>query len=384
MVKSFAEINEKIQRGTAVVVTAEEIIDLINDRGFEETLREVDVVTTATFAPMCSSGMFVNFGHADPPIRMTKVLLNDVPAYSGIAAVDAYIGATELSDGAGMEYGGAHVIEDLVAGKAVRLRATGYATDCYPRTEIETVITKDSLNQAYMFNPRNAYQNYAAAINSSTKTLYTYMGTLLPDMGNVTYCSAGELSPLLNDPYYRTIGVGTRIFLGGAVGYVAWQGTQHNPCQNRAPNGVPVSGAGTLAVIGDIKDMSCKFVRAATFPNYGVTLYVGIGVPIPILDAEMLRFVAVSNRDIYTTVYDYSVPRRDRPKVARVSYAELRSGVVQIDGKDVPTTPISSLATAREIAQELKQWITAGCFLLQEPINPLPQHALYHNLEVED
>jgi uncharacterized protein (DUF39 family) len=52
------------------------------------------------------------------------------------------------------------------------------------------------------------------------------MGTLLPQYGNVTYCTSGELSPLFNDPMFRTIGIGTRIFLGGAQGYVAWEGTQ--------------------------------------------------------------------------------------------------------------------------------------------------------------
>src|SRR5690554_1466284 len=148
--KTYAEINEKIRQGKAVVFTAEEIIDIVQEKGYQAATREVDVVTTATFGPMCSSKTFLNFGHSDPPIRMTKVWLNDVPAYAGIAAVDAYIGATELSETRGLEYGGAHVIEDLVAGKKVRLRAKSYGTDCYPRLDVDTFITLEDLNQAYL------------------------------------------------------------------------------------------------------------------------------------------------------------------------------------------------------------------------------------------
>lgn len=370
--KSFDEINQKIKEKKAVVVTADEIKRIVEEKGSKQAAREVDVVTTATFGPMCSTGAFLSFGHSDPPIKMSKVWLNDVPAYAGLAAVDAFIGATELSETRGFEYGGAHVIEDLVAGKKVKLRATSYGTDCYPLREINTYITKDSINQAFMFNPRNCYQNYSAATNSSDRTLYTYMGTLLPLFGNVNYSTTGELSPLLNDPLYRTIGVGSRIFLGGAQGYVAWQGTQHNPSQVRGENSVPVGPAGTLALIGDLKEMDTRFIRAAVFEKYGVTMFVGAGIPIPILDEDMARFVAVRNKDIHTNVYDYSVPSRSRPVLARVSYEELRSGTVSLNGRKVSTAPLSSLKVAREIAIALRDQISRGEFLLQQPVMPLP------------
>ena len=380
--KSFDEINQKIEEGKAVVVTADEIKEIVEQKGPAQAAREVDVVTTATFGPMCSSGAFLNFGHSEPPIRMSKVWLNDVPAYAGLAAVDAFIGATELSETRGFDYGGAHVIEDLVAGRKVRLRATSYGTDCYPRKEIETWISKESINQAYMFNPRNAYQNYGAATNSSEKTLHTYMGTLLPEFGNVNYSTTGEISPLLNDPLYRTIGIGTRVFLGGAQGYVAWQGTQHNPRRERGKNGVPIGSAGTLALIGDLKQMDPRFLRAATFKGYGVTMFVGVGVPIPVLDEEMAVFLGVRNKDIYTNIYDYGVPSRSRPVIARASYQELRSGRVALSGRQVRTVPLSSLKVAREIAVLLKEWIASGRFLLQEPIALLPADTALNSLEV--
>lgn len=221
-----------------------------------------------------------------------------------------------------------------------------------------------------MFNPRNAYQNYPAATNSTDHILYTYMGTLMPKFGNVTYSTSGELSPLLNDPDYRTIGIGTRIFLAGAEGYVAWEGTQHNPGQTRKENGTPVNLAGSLAVIGDLKQMNPRYIRAAIYEKYGVSLFVGIGIPIPILDEDMARKTSVSNRDIFTQVVDKS---GNEEMNLEVSYEELRSGQITVRGKKVGTAPLSSLKMAREIAWELKNLIEQGDFLLTAPVAPLPK-----------
>jgi len=379
--KTVAEINEKIKLGKAVVVTAEEIIGIAEEKGYEEAAEMIDVVTTGTFGPMCSSGVFINFGHTSPPIKMQTVTLNDVPAYAGLAAVDAYIGATELSQSKGMEYGGGHVIEALVAGEDVTLKATAHGTDCYPRKNVETTINKNNVNQIYMYNPRNAYQNYPAATNSTDKTIYTYMGTLLPKFNNITYSTAGELSPLLNDPYYRTIGLGTKIFLGGAQGYVTWQGTQHNPEQKRGENGVPQSLAGTLAVTGDLKDMSDRYVKGAVYEKYGISLFVGIGIPIPILDAEMLKHTAVKNSEIVTALADKS-GKEKLPET--YTYEQLQSGSVEFRGKQVKTAPLSSISRAREIAEELKSWIEKGEFLLTEAVAPLPLKNKINKLDIRE
>lgn len=373
MAKSWDEINARIASGEAVVLTAEEFATLAAEEGVSAAAKKVDVVTTGTFGPMCSSGVVLNFGHSDPPIRMGEIYLNDVLAYGGLAAVDTYLGVTQPSRTRGMEYGGAHVIEDLLRGRAVRLKASSYGTDCYPRTEIDTWITLDDLNQAYFFNPRNAYQNYAVAVNSTDQALYTYLGTLLPRYGNATFCSAGALSPLLNDPTYRTIGVGSRIFVAGAPGYVAWEGTQHNPHTDRDEHGVPVRPAGTLAVIADLKQASPEFFSAATFTKYGTSSFVGIGVPIPVLDEDIAATLALTDADIKATIFDYGVQQRSRPSLGTVTYAELRTGSIELHGKKVPTGPISSLPKARAVAAELKRWIVEERFPIAEPLQLLPQ-----------
>jgi len=366
--RTYEEINKRIKKGEAVIVTAEEIIPIVEEKGIEKATEEIDVVTTGTFGPMCSSGVIINFGHSDPPIRMQRVWLNDVEAYAGLAAVDVYLGATQLSESEGMEYGGAHVIEDLISGKEIKLKALSQGTDCYPRREIETYITKESINQAILFNPRNSYQNYNVAVNTSNKKIYTYMGILLPDIGNANYCTSGQLSPLLNDPQFKTIGIGTRTFLGGAQGYIVWEGTQFYPQVIKDENEKTIYKGGTLAVIGDLKGMSTDYIRAATFKGYGVTLVVGIGIPIPILNSEIMKNVAVKDEDIWTEIIDYSFPHLKKPSLGRVNYKQLREGNITIRGKDVPTSPLSSYAKAQEIAQKLKEEILRGKFLLQEPI----------------
>lgn len=371
--KTIEEINQKIRDGDAVVVTAAEMTAIVAETGPEAAAREVDVVTTGTFGAMCSSGAFLNFGHSDPPIKMSKTYLNGVEAYSGLAAVDAYIGATQPNRDPeiGLSYGGSHVIEDLIRGKEIELVAEAYGTDCYPLKSVETLISLDTINQAVMVNPRNCYQNYAVAVNSTQETLYTYMGTLLPNYGNVTYSSAGELSPLLNDPYFQTIGVGTKIFLCGAEGYIIGEGTQHSTDVDRK-NGVPVSAAGTLMVRGDMKEMDPEYVRGATMPRYGPTLYVGAGIPIPVLNEDIAAATGISDEEIVCRVIDYGVPRRSRPVIMETNYKELKSGKIEINGVEVPTSPLSSLKKAREIAEELKSWIDRGDFLLTEPLKPLP------------
>ena len=385
MAKTIKEINEKIKAGSVVVVTAEEVIGLVEKDGLAATARKVDVVTTGTFGPMCSSGAYLNVGHSKPKIKLGggRVTLNDVPAYSGFAAVDIYIGATAMADDdprnkvypGEFKYGGAHVIEELAGGKDVILEGTAYGTDCYPRKHIKTYINIKDLNEAVLLNPRNCYQNYNCAVNLSTeKTIYTYMGALKPNIANANYCSAGQLSPLLKDPHYRTIGIGTRIFLGGGVGYVYWHGTQHNPSVKRKNNGVPQAPAGTLAVMGDLKQMNDKWLRGTSFQGYGVSLVVGMGIPIPVLDEDVLKHAALKDEDIWTQVVDYSedYPQGKVGSLGEVNYKELKSGKISVKGKEVPTSPLSSYSKAREIAEELKAWIADKKFFLTEFVQSLP------------
>jgi len=382
MTKTYEQINAKIKAGEAVVVTAEEMVGIVKAKGAEQAAEEVDVVTTGTFAPMCSSGAFINFGQMTPTIKASKVWINKVPAYSGLAAVDAFIGATEPAEDDPLNkiypgefrYGGGHVIEDLLRGRKVFLEAKAYGTDCYAARKMKKEVTLADLPYALLCNPRNGYQNYNCAVNLSEKSVYTYMGMLKPKCQNANYCSAGELSPLLNDPHYRTIGIGTRIFLGGGIGYVTWHGTQHNPNVPRTKGGAPRKPAGTIMVQGDLKQMSAGWLRALSILGYGNSLAVGLGVPIPILNSEMAAFTGVSDEELFTQVIDYGYDYTNgiSRTYGEVSYAQLKSGLIEVNGKPVPTAPLSSVVKALEIAETLKKWIKEKKFLLNPPAQTLP------------
>ncbi|MDD3310496.1 homocysteine biosynthesis protein [Pseudodesulfovibrio sp.] len=380
--KTIAEINERIRKGKAVVVNAEEMIRIVQKEGKVRAAQEVDVVTTGTFSPMCSSGVLFNIGQQPPVMKVSKLWLNNVPCYCGIAAVDAYVGATEPSEDDPLNkvhpgrfaYGGGHVIEDLLRGKAVHLRATAFGTDCYPRRELDKDITLADLPNAWMLNPRNCYQNYNAAVNLTSRTIYTYMGPLKSNCANCNFATAGQLSPLFNDPYFRTIGLGTRIFLGGGIGYVIGEGTQHVQKPKRNERGLPVNPAGTLMLKGDLKQMDAHYVRGQSLTGYGPSLAVGVGIPIPMLNEEMAWFTAVSDADITMPVkdYGYDYPNGIPRELARVTFEQLRSGEIEVNGKKTSTVPVTSYSMSLEIADKLKKWIENGKFLLTEKVENIP------------
>lgn len=341
--------------------------DLVESSGVKVALRDVDVVTTGTFGAMCSSGAVINLGHADPPIKIDKAWINDVPVSPPGAAVDLFIGASQMSETDPFEYGGGHVITDLISGKEVELRATAPGTDCYPRTRLEVTLTKDDLNQFQLINFRNCYQRYACATNGRDEIIYTYMGKLLPRYRNGNYSGSGELNPLVNDPDYETIGLGTRIFLNGGVGYVIGEGTQHNP----------TTGFGNIMVKGDAKAMDSGFIRGASFTKYGTTLYNGIGIPIPVLNEGIVQKLAVRDEEIYTDVVDYGVPRRGRPTLRKVNYKELKSGRIDVNDQSVKVGPLSSIKKAQQVSDTLKSWIEDGGFFLTAPIERLPSDVVF-------
>jgi len=377
-IKTYEEINYKLKAGKAVVLTAEEVSEMAKQLSPEEIVEKVDVVTTATFGAMCSSGAIINFGHSNPPMRMEKIRLNGVPCYEGLAAVDSYIGATAC-DPERPEYGGAHVIQDLLEGKDVELEAWAKGTDCYPRKHIKTKININTVNEFTLFNPRNAYQNYNVAVNTTKTIKHTYMGTLLPNLRNATYSTSGELSPLLNDPEFKTIGLGTRIFLGGTQGFVVWPGTQFHTTRPKNEHGIPVTNAATIAVMGNLKEMSADYIQAAYYEKYGVSMFVGIGIPIPVLNADIAKRVSINNSQIETSVLDYGTV--GTPKLGQVTYEELRSGSIKVKGKRIRTAPVASLTKARKIADELKKWLLDGEFEVTTPVQMFPANTSLNGLK---
>ena len=194
------------------------------------------------------------------------------------------------------------------------------------------------------------------------------------DIGTTKICAViGEL----RNNYVEIIGIGTRIFLGGGIGYVAWEGTQHFPLQKRLPNRTPIGPAATLALIGDAKQMDRRWVRGCYFRNYGASIMLGVGIPIPVLHEEVVAKCAVQDKDLVAPVVDFSIPRRVRPTFGLVSYAQLKSGRMTIEGTSVRVAPLASIYLSRQVALELKQWIEEGKFTLTERVASIPMDRVF-------
>ena len=108
--------------------------------------------------------------------------------------------------------------------------------------------------------------------------------------------------------------------------------------------------------------------------GYGCSLAVGLGIPIPILNEEIAGYTAVSDEDLFTQIIDYGndYPKGISNSLGQVSYAKLKSGSIQLKGKEIPTVPLSSLVRARKIAEILKKKISQAKFTLGEPQFTLP------------
>jgi uncharacterized protein (DUF39 family) len=389
--RTIAQINQKIVDRQVTVWTVEELKQKVKKIGIKKAYQSVDVICTGTFEPMESSGAILNLGHTDPPIKIRQCWLDGVPAYAGLGAVDLYLGATALVDkeesentlnSIQPEKGGGHVIEKLIAGDSVNIKALGHVTDCYPRATWDANININSINQFYLYNPRNLYQNFIVGVNSGDRTLYTYLGPLLPRLANAVYSSLGAISPLLNDPDLETIGIGSKIFLGGAQGFVVGEGTQHFPLQKRLDNRTPIGPASTLTLTADAKQMDRQWVRGCYFKNYGPSLMLGVGVPIPVLNEKVIEHCAVEDKDIVAPVVDFSIPRRVRPSFGLVNYAQLKRGKIKIEGQTVRVASVASIYLSRQVTQTLKQWILDGEFTLTEPVAPIPSERYFVSQDV--
>jgi len=133
---------------------------------------------------------------------------------------------------------------------------------------------------------------------------------------------------------------------------------------------------------GDLKQMKPRYLRGATYNRYGTTLYVGVGIPIPVINSRVAQSAALSDDRIFTNILDYGIPSRSRPIIKKVSYGDLKLGKVVMNGRNVPASPLSSFKYAKEIADTLKRWIKEGLFFLTRPAELLPNQREFKPLEV--
>ncbi len=364
--KNINEINEKIKAGKAQVLTAQEAKSLIKEKGIDYFTKNADIVTFASFEMHTNALLYLSFGQTDPLIYFSEAYINNIPAYP-CGPTDLALSCI-MSSNETPEYGGAHVLEELIKGKDIHMKATGRNLEFFTNKEFETWFNLKTVNNGKLFLNQAFIQNNIVATNSGDKDINTPMGTLIGKLENSTYNSSSYLNPLINDPFAETIGIGTKIWVAGAEGLIAGHGSYHNPLQKRNEHGIPVGQGITLSAVADIHAMNPKWIRGGYIKSFGPVLYVGVGIPIPVLSEETAKHISVTDNDINSTIVDYSIPRRTKPTFGQCTYRELRTSTVIINKKPTLSAPLSSMALALEICNELKSSILKKEFLLSEKI----------------
>lgn len=276
--RTILEIQAKIDAGEAVVLTAEEIAAKIR-AGEGIGLEDVDVVTTATRGIMSGTYAVFSFKVSEPDsfVKASEVLLNGVPAVVGpcpnerLGILDLIVLGTahSISD---PRYGGGHLFRDLVEGKSVTVVVS---TNEGKRFSVETHLS--DIPFARLYATRHAFKNYRAFVNPGKEPINTIFHAL-PFEGEfreMTFCGCGELNPIQNDPKLETIGIGTRVLINGAEGFVTGQGTRSVPDN---PN---------LTGFADLHDMVPEYMGGFV-TSAGPEIINTWAVPIPVLNQEML------------------------------------------------------------------------------------------------
>ncbi len=379
MERTFDELNQKIKSGKVKVLTALEAKSFIKEKGIKTFFNEVDIVTCASFEMHTNAVAYFSFGQTDPMIYFSSCTVNNVPAYS-TGPTDFVLSCVAHSTEDQM-YGGAHVLSELVSGKDINLKAEGRHLEVFPNRNFETWFNLKDINCLKLFLNQSVSQNNIVAVNSGDKDINSHMGTLIAHMENSTFNSSSFLNPLINDPFSKTIGIGTKVWIAGSQGIIVGEGSNHNPSQKRNEYGIPVGSAITLSAVADVKNMNPKWIRGGYLRSFGPVLYIGVGLPIPVLNEEIAESLSITDDKISTTIVDFSIPRRTKPTFGQCSYSELRTTTVLINNKPTLSAPLSSMAFAVEISEGLKKEIQNSNFYLSKPVKNINLNSEFKKLD---
>ncbi|HOE45891.1 methanogenesis marker 16 metalloprotein [Methanothrix soehngenii] len=307
--KEFSEILERIERSDAVVLTAEEVSRLVEDED-RSSLEEVDVVTTATRAVMSGTYAILSFPVAEPGSfqRARNVWLNGISAQVGpcpnenLGVLDMVIFGTAHSRDR-PDYGGGHLFRDLVEGKTIQVEVQ---TDEGGLLQAEVGL--EDMPHARMFGSRHAFKNYSAFVNPGdqpVRTIFHARG-FEPHCQGATFSGCGQINPLKCDPLRETIGIGTRILLNGAEGYVLGTGTRSS---RDKPN---------LSDFADMHHMTAEYM-GGFITGLGPECICSLAVPIPVTSSIILEEIARRDREIALPVNDINT----RTVIGQANYGDV-------------------------------------------------------------
>jgi len=413
--RTIAEITAKQERGDAVVLTAEELCNSVRD-GNEIGFEDVDVVTSATCSVMSGTYAVLSFKVAerDEFERAASVFLNGVPAFVGpcpnerLGIIDAIVYGTSRRD---EKYGGGQLFRDMVAQEEIEV-----VVETVEGRKIETTTNLGKIPFAELCSTRNVYRNYNAFVNPQENEVDSIFSVSKFEgaFKELHFSGCGELNPLEKDPHLETIGVGTKILMNGAVGFVMGKGTRSSA---EKPN---------LMGIADMHKMLPEYLGGFR-TSAGPEVWNSWAVPIPILNEQVLESAKRLDEEIKLDVLDVHT----RLPVGEITYADVwqdlsvrfveqkcleceecqvasicpmdafdiqaksvnedlcrncgacvqfcrgsafycNRGVVSLSGREIPVTlRQSDRKRALKLANMLKRTILEGNFKLSEPVSKL-------------
>ncbi len=309
MARSFSKIRAKVDRGEAIVLSAPEVREIL-DEGGRLTTEDVDVVTSATRAVMSGTYAVLSFPVAPPGtfLRAKRAMLNGVPAEVGpcpnerLGVLDLVVFGTAHSRD-DPKYGGSHLFRDLVEGKDVRVDVETDSGEVF-----EAEVNLAEMPSARLFGTRHSFKNYSAFVNPSDEKVATIFHAALfePCWNGASVSGCGHLNPVQNDPFLETIGVGTRILLNGAEGFVLGTGTRSSP---ERPN---------LSGFADMHRMDPEYMGGFN-TSCGPECVTSWAVPIPVLSERVLESIAAPDRSIPLPVMDVA----KRKEIGKATYGDV-------------------------------------------------------------
>ncbi len=374
--RTEAGLRQRQRRGRLRVRAAADFRRLVADVGLAEAYLATDVVVAANAEFTDQASLHLSLGPTDPPIRFRDPRLGRVTAQTGGAGSDLVLpiggGLVE-----GQRRGGGQVLDELLQGRDVEFNTAGVGTPMQPRRELHTMLNLDRIATGRLLLHRAIGENGIVAVSSAAAVVQSPYGPLLGLHGNALYNCGGADSIGLAMPGLALLGPGSPVLVGGGIGWVIGCGSSHQPQPRRLASGHARSPGAVAAVCVDLQELRPEWVRPCFFDGQGSALLVAIAAPIPLISAAVAAQAAVTDDHLDVPVLDLSIPRRIKPTYGWVSYSELRSGTIQVEGRPVPSAPAHSPRLAGSIAVELIRWLEEDRFPLRLPLQPLsPRPAL--------
>lgn len=381
--RTESELLARQERGDLQVRTAADFRQRVHDAGLAEAYAATDVVVAAEALFTDQASLLLSLGPTDPPIRLRDLRLANVRGLAGCGPGDVLLpiggglgggpadGARYGGRPGGSRGGGAQVLADLLAGASVPLAARGEATLQHPRRELHGELTLQQLGGARLLLHRAIQENGIVAVSSAEGLCHAPCGALLGPLVNALYTCAGAGSIGLTMPGLHLLGPGSPVLVAGATGWVMGSGSGHQPTPRRQPSGHALTPGASAAVAVDLHGLDPRWIRACLFEGHGSALLVAIAAPVPLLDMATARQAAAGPAELQAPVLDLAIPRRIKPALGTVTYAELESGRFQLSGQTVRCAPAHSPRLAATIADELVQRLQQRCFPLRLPAQPL-------------